>query len=62
MTVITRRTLFSNLCLSRRIEIDMEEFEAPQWCVPIKANVMNFDWDVSYCGNLVYHVSKALVN
>jgi mRNA (2'-O-methyladenosine-N6-)-methyltransferase len=25
----------------------MEEFEAPQWCVPIKANVMNFDWDVS---------------
>ncbi|KAI8575938.1 hypothetical protein K450DRAFT_259486 [Umbelopsis ramanniana AG] len=26
-------------------EIDMEEFEAPQWCVPIKANVMNFDWD-----------------
>ncbi|KAG2173601.1 hypothetical protein INT43_005019 [Umbelopsis isabellina] len=26
-------------------DIDMEEFEAPQWCVPIKANVMNFDWD-----------------
>lgn len=25
----------------------MEEFEAPEWCVPIKANVMNFDWDVS---------------
>jgi hypothetical protein len=30
------------------VDIDMEEFEAPQWCVPIKANVMNFDWDVSF--------------
>jgi len=37
---------YPNLWLSRT-EIDMEEFEAPQWCVPIKANVMNFDWDVS---------------
>ena len=27
---------------------DLEEYEAPEWCVPIKANVMNFDWDVSY--------------
>ncbi|KAG0170659.1 hypothetical protein DFQ28_011215 [Apophysomyces sp. BC1034] len=26
-------------------EQDLEEFEAPEWCVPIKANVMNFDWD-----------------
>lgn len=26
---------------------DLEEFEAPEWCVPIKANVMNFDWDAS---------------
>ncbi|GAA5815502.1 hypothetical protein MFLAVUS_009014 [Mucor flavus] len=24
---------------------DLEEFEAPQWCVPIKANVMTYDWD-----------------
>lgn len=27
---------------------DLEEYEAPEWCVPIKANVMSFDWDVSY--------------
>ncbi|KAI8990864.1 MT-A70-domain-containing protein [Mycotypha africana] len=26
-------------------EQDLEEFEAPEWCVPIKANVMTFDWD-----------------
>ncbi|KAG2236548.1 MT-A70-domain-containing protein [Thamnidium elegans] len=26
-------------------EQDLEEFEAPQWCVPIKANVMTYDWD-----------------
>ncbi|KAF9979145.1 hypothetical protein BGZ73_005313 [Actinomortierella ambigua] len=26
-------------------EEDLEEFEAPEWCVPIKANVMTFDWD-----------------
>ncbi|KAF9126023.1 hypothetical protein BGW39_006986 [Mortierella sp. 14UC] len=24
---------------------DLEEFEAPEWCVPIKANVMTYDWD-----------------
>ncbi|KAG0371604.1 hypothetical protein BGX24_001440 [Mortierella sp. AD032] len=24
---------------------DLEEFEAPAWCVPIKANVMTYDWD-----------------
>eukprot|EP00842_Homolaphlyctis_polyrhiza_P000932 jgi/Hompol1/183/HPOL_002448-RA len=22
-----------------------EEFEAPEWCVPIKANVLDFEWD-----------------
>ncbi|CAG8507595.1 4250_t:CDS:10 [Ambispora gerdemannii] len=22
-----------------------EEFEAPDWCIPIKANVLTFDWD-----------------
>ncbi|KAJ1915372.1 hypothetical protein H4219_004357 [Mycoemilia scoparia] len=22
-----------------------EEFKAPEWCIPIKANVMNFDWE-----------------
>jgi hypothetical protein len=27
---------------------DLEEFEAPEWCVPIKANVMTYDWDVSF--------------
>ena len=35
--------------LLKIILIDLEEFEAPQWCVPIKANVMTFDWDVSIC-------------
>jgi len=27
---------------------DLEEFEAPEWCVPIKANVMTYDWDVCF--------------
>ncbi|KAF9351560.1 hypothetical protein BGX34_000476 [Mortierella sp. NVP85] len=26
-------------------EDDLEEFEAPEWCVPIKANVMTYEWD-----------------
>ena len=26
--------------------IGLTEFEAPKWCVPIKANVLNFEWDV----------------
>ncbi|EIE76960.1 hypothetical protein RO3G_01664 [Rhizopus delemar RA 99-880] len=26
-------------------EQDLEEFEAPEWCIPIKANVMTYDWD-----------------
>ncbi|KAL1924580.1 uncharacterized protein VTP21DRAFT_4234 [Calcarisporiella thermophila] len=30
---------------SEDFEEDMEEFEAPEWCVPIKANVMNFEWE-----------------
>ncbi|KAJ1888209.1 hypothetical protein LPJ66_008689 [Kickxella alabastrina] len=25
-------------------EVDMSEFKAPEWSVPIRANVMNFDW------------------
>ncbi|KAJ1813812.1 hypothetical protein LPJ56_001699 [Coemansia sp. RSA 2599] len=25
--------------------IDMSEFKAPEWSVPIRANVMNFDWE-----------------
>lgn len=37
----------ANILIGCLTDIDMEEFEAPQWCVPIKANVMNFDWDVS---------------
>ncbi|KAG9293588.1 hypothetical protein G9A89_005591 [Geosiphon pyriformis] len=26
-------------------EICWEEFKAPEWCIPIKANVLTFDWD-----------------
>ncbi|KAJ2731243.1 hypothetical protein IW152_004690 [Coemansia sp. BCRC 34962] len=26
-------------------EVDMSEFKAPEWSVPIRANVMNFDWE-----------------
>ncbi|KAK3812855.1 MAG: MT-A70-domain-containing protein [Benniella sp.] len=26
-------------------EDDLEEFEAPEWCIPIKANVMTYEWD-----------------
>ncbi|KAJ2743480.1 hypothetical protein GGI20_003703 [Coemansia sp. BCRC 34301] len=26
-------------------EADMSEFKAPEWSVPIRANVMNFDWE-----------------
>lgn len=26
---------------------DWSQFQAPEWCVPIRANVMTFDWDVS---------------
>jgi mRNA (2'-O-methyladenosine-N6-)-methyltransferase len=28
------------------LEIDLEEFQAPEWCVPIKANVLDFEWDL----------------
>jgi mRNA m6A methyltransferase catalytic subunit len=28
------------------IEIDLEEFQAPEWCVPIKGNVLDFEWDL----------------
>nr|KAJ3423193.1 hypothetical protein HK105_000690 [Polyrhizophydium stewartii] len=28
-------------------DADLEEFEAPEWCVPIKANVLDFEWDVA---------------
>jgi hypothetical protein len=24
--------------------VDYQQFEAPEWCIPIKANVMTFDW------------------
>lgn len=33
---------------------DLDEFEAPQWCIPIKANVMTYDWDVS----LIFKIKK----
>ncbi|KAJ2378247.1 hypothetical protein IW150_000917 [Coemansia sp. RSA 2607] len=26
-------------------EVDLAEFKAPEWSVPIRANVMNFDWE-----------------
>jgi N6-adenosine-specific RNA methylase IME4 len=26
-------------------EFDYEEFTAPEWCIPIKANVIDFEWD-----------------
>ncbi|CAB4478032.1 unnamed protein product [Rhizophagus irregularis] len=32
---------------NKKIEICWEDFEAPEWCVPIKANVLTFEWDVS---------------
>ncbi|CAG8780524.1 10521_t:CDS:2, partial [Rhizophagus irregularis] len=28
-----------------------EDFEAPEWCVPIKANVLTFEWDVITVAN-----------
>uniref|UniRef100_U9TMH3 Uncharacterized protein n=1 Tax=Rhizophagus irregularis (strain DAOM 181602 / DAOM 197198 / MUCL 43194) TaxID=747089 RepID=U9TMH3_RHIID len=27
-------------------KICWEDFEAPEWCVPIKANVLTFEWDL----------------
>ncbi|KAJ2756407.1 hypothetical protein H4R27_000624 [Coemansia aciculifera] len=30
---------------SKASEVDMSEFKAPEWSVPIRANVMNFDWE-----------------
>ncbi|KAJ2086062.1 hypothetical protein GGI09_006758 [Coemansia sp. S100] len=30
---------------SKTSELDMSEFKAPEWSVPIRANVMNFDWE-----------------
>ena len=24
--------------------VDLTEFDAPEWCVPIRANVLTFDW------------------
>ncbi|PKC07676.1 hypothetical protein RhiirA5_417918 [Rhizophagus irregularis] len=28
-------------------KICWEDFEAPEWCVPIKANVLTFEWDIT---------------
>ncbi|CAB4494771.1 unnamed protein product [Rhizophagus irregularis] len=38
-----------NWCIAvcQMIKICWEDFEAPKWCVPIKANVLTFEWDVS---------------
>ncbi|KAJ1846565.1 hypothetical protein LPJ57_008992, partial [Coemansia sp. RSA 486] len=30
---------------AKATEIDLSEFKAPEWSVPIRANVMNFDWE-----------------
>ncbi|KAJ1658581.1 hypothetical protein IWQ61_002204 [Dispira simplex] len=30
---------------SSTTEEDWEEFRAPEWCIPIKANVMTFEWE-----------------
>ncbi|KAJ1647048.1 hypothetical protein J3B02_001030 [Coemansia erecta] len=30
---------------AKTTEIDLSEFKAPEWSVPIRANVMNFDWE-----------------
>ncbi|KAI8326354.1 MT-A70-domain-containing protein [Martensiomyces pterosporus] len=30
---------------SKTTEVDLEEFKAPEWSVPIRANVMNFEWE-----------------
>ena len=40
---------FNNKTCSCNIitEICWEDFEAPEWCVPIKADVLTFEWDVS---------------
>jgi len=35
-------------------DIDYEEFTAPEWCIPIKANVIDFEWDVSIIINVLY--------
>lgn len=32
--------------LSRK---ELKQFKAPEWCIPIKANVMTFEWDVCMC-------------
>lgn len=34
-------------CAGRSAVID-ESWEAPDWCVPIKANVLSFEWEVSH--------------
>ncbi|KAI8914481.1 MT-A70-domain-containing protein [Gorgonomyces haynaldii] len=32
-------------------ELSMDDVQAPEWCIPIKANVLDFEWDVlaQYC-------------
>ncbi len=32
--------------LQQELGLNYEEFQAPEWCVPIKANVLDFEWDL----------------
>ena len=39
-------TPHSPRCCSGRAAVIDESWEAPDWCVPIKANVLSFEWEV----------------
>ncbi|KAI9208554.1 MT-A70-domain-containing protein [Polychytrium aggregatum] len=39
------KALESSAACLEDAEINLEEYEAPKWCIPIKANVMDFEWD-----------------
>jgi mRNA (2'-O-methyladenosine-N6-)-methyltransferase len=34
----------SNDMLDMPADLDLSEFDAPEWCIPIRANVIDFDW------------------
>lgn len=35
---------------------ELKQFKAPEWCIPIKANVMTFEWDVCVCVCVFAHI------
>jgi mRNA (2'-O-methyladenosine-N6-)-methyltransferase len=41
--------------------IDLEEFEAPEWCIPIKANVMTYDWEVKKKKRHIVHSVETFI-